>query len=375
MSNRLAASAARWNVLHLVGDGLAGGGTTIVLQLARGLAERGLSVTVGSQKESYILEQAAKQGLPVLPLDFTSRRNMVQITRALRSYLRAHPGTVVHAHGARAGLPASLLPGASHAGLFYTVHGFHYGDKPDGLRHLAMAAERFCISRADAVAFVSQHDAELAQKARLLPHGAVTRVIHNGAAPVPSVPQARTFDIAFLGRLHVQKNPSILPNILEALRPARPSLCIIGSGDLEPALRNQVERAGLQEQVTFLGALDHAGALAALAQARIMLLPSLWEGLPVSVLEAMHRGIPVVASDVPGTDELVIDGGTGYLVPTQDAQAYAERIARLLADAALRARFGAEAIMRAREHFTIDGQLTAHVAFYATACMAAGAPG
>lgn len=374
MSNRLAAGAARRNVLHLVGDGLAGGGTTIVLQLARGLARRGLSVTVGSQEKSYILDQAAKQGLPILPLDFTSRRNTVQVTRALRSYLRAHPDTVVHAHGARAGLPAFLLPGAFHAGLVYTVHGFHYGGKPVGPRHLAMAAERFCISRADATVFVSQHDADQAVKDRLLPRGAMTRVIHNGAAPVLSVPQAPIFDIAFLGRLHVQKNPSILPNILEALRPARPSLCIIGSGDLEPALRSQVERAGLQEQVTFLGALEHADALAALAQARIMVLPSLWEGLPVSILEAMHRGIPVVASDVPGTDELVIDGGTGYLVPTQDAQAFAERIARLLADAALRAQFGAEAIVRAREHFTIDSQLTAHMALYATACVTAGAP-
>ena len=131
----------------------------------------------------------------------------------------------------------------------------------------------------------------------------------------------------------------------------------------------------MQEQVTFLGALEHADALAALAQARVMLLPSLWEGLPVSVLEAMHRGIPVVASNVPGTDELVIDGRTGYLVPTQDAQAYAERIARLLADAPLRARLGAEAIVRAREHFSIDGQLAAHAALYATACVTVGAPG
>ena len=243
MSNRLAAGAAHRNVLHLVGDGLAGGGTTIVLQLARGLAERGMSVTVGSQNGSYILDQVANQGLPVLPLDFTSRRNTVQVTRALRSYLRAHPGTAVHAHGARAGLPASLLMGASHAGLFYTVHGFHYGNKPAGLRHLAMAAERFCISRANVTVFVSQHDADLAAKARLLPRGAVTRVIHNGAALVPPAPQARTFDIAFLGRLHAQKNPSILPDILKALRPARPSLCIIGSGDFEPALRSQIVTA------------------------------------------------------------------------------------------------------------------------------------
>ena len=104
-----------------------------------------------------------------------------------------------------------------------------------------------------------------------------------------------------------------------------------------------------------------------------MLLPSLWEGLPVSVLEAMHRGIPVVGSAVPGTDELVVDGETGFLVPVADVDAYADRIRRLLTESGLRARMGATAIARARASFSTEAQLAAHMALYtdARACKAA----
>ena len=88
-------------------------------------------------------------------------------------------------------------------------------------------------------------------------------------------------------------------------------------------MRAQVGRARLSGQVSFLGEQLHSEALRYLARAKLMLLPSRWEGLPVSVIEAMHRGIPVVASNVRGTNELVIDGETGFLVPVNDVRAFA----------------------------------------------------
>lgn len=370
MSNRLAKAAtdvAMPRVLQVVGDGLAGGGTTVVLQLSEALAESGAGVAVAGQSGSYLLQQAAQLGLPTLPLDFSARRNTAAVAWALRNYLRAHEGTVIHAHGARAGLPVALLPARANLDWFYTVHGFHYSAKRAGVRHLAMATERFCMARASATVFVSRHDAQTALRSRLLPRGAAARVIHNGAHRAEPEAHALTFDLAFLGRLHRQKNPLILPQILKALLPLRPTLCVIGAGELEPSLRRAAAEFGVAGQVTFMGALAHADALAALGRARIMLLPSLWEGLPVSVLEAMHRGIPVVASDIRGTDELVADGETGFLVPSADVSAYADRIRRLLTDDELRARIGAHAVLRARAEFSIESQLTAYVALYARA--------
>ena len=86
------------------------------------------------------------------------------------------PGMVVHAHGARAGLPVALMQPALRTASVYTVHGFHYHHKPPGLRQLAIAAERFCMQRTAATVFVSTNDERMARKARLLPTGSVSQV-------------------------------------------------------------------------------------------------------------------------------------------------------------------------------------------------------
>jgi glycosyltransferase involved in cell wall biosynthesis len=358
-------------ILHVVGDGSEGGGTTVVLQLAQDLSAQGVPVGVAGPIGSYLLEEASRHGIPILGLDFRTRGGSPRVAYALACHLHATPGTIVHAHGARAGLPTALLPAALRAAFIYTVHGFHFPHKLPGVRHLAMAAERLCMQRAAAIVFVSHSDEGIARGAKLVPHSAETHVIYNGASPAAPAAEDPVFDIAFLGRLHFQKNPEILPHILLALRPRLSTLCIIGSGELEPTLRAHVAAAGLEGQVSFLGRQPHADALGCLVRARLMLLPSRWEGLPVSVVEAMHRGIPVVASDVAGTREVVVDGETGYLVSADDVQGYATRIRHLLEDDEARRVMGVRASARARSCFSIAAQLDAHVALYARVAGAA----
>ena len=170
MSNgRPAKGGAPLEVIHVVGDGTAGGGTTVVLQLAAGLQDRGAKVTVAGPNGSYLLSEAAGAGHAVLGLDFSSRLKTRSVARALARHMRERGGSLVHAHGARAGLAAALLPSSPRRGLVYTVHGFHYSEKRFGIRHFAMVAERVCIQRATATIFVSSHDASLARGAKLLP--------------------------------------------------------------------------------------------------------------------------------------------------------------------------------------------------------------
>jgi glycosyltransferase involved in cell wall biosynthesis len=113
-----------------------------------------------------------------------------------------------------------------------------------------------------------------------------------------------------------------------------------------------------------MGSQSHAAALGHLICARVMLLPSRWEGLPISIIEAMHRGIPVVASNVPGTSELIVDGETGFLVPAEDVDGYASRLRLLLDNEVLRTSMGTRALERARMSFSIEQQVNAHVALY-----------
>ncbi len=353
-------------VLQVIGDGSLGGGTTAVLSLSQELSERGVAVTIASQRASHIIAQARERGLRTLELEFGTRRQSGRIAQSLANYLRNSPPAVVHAHGARAGLPVSMLPRDIGRSRIYTVHGFHYRQKPAGIRHVAKMVERFCIRRAMATVFVSNSDAQIARQEGLIADEGRCHVIRNGCreAEAAIAPGRPGFDIAFLGRLHHQKNPLILPEILAALRPACPTLCVIGTGEYETELRRRLGEAGLTDQVTFCGARPHAEALDILSSARVMLLPSRWEGLPISVVEAMHRAIPVVASNIPGTDELIVDGQTGYLVDIEDARGYADRLRRLLTDERQRREMGQTALRHAREHFSLEPQVRAYLSLY-----------
>lgn len=364
---------AKLRVLQVIGDGRPGGGATVVLGLARDLARLGVAVTVASDAGSHILDEASRANIPVLGLDFSRRRRSVTNAQLLHRHLRLFAPALVHAHGARAGVPVSMMAMAARVPIAYTVHGFHFLQKPPVAREFAKLAERYCIRQARMTVFVSRHDAEIARREGLIGRRTCWKIIHNGSPwAEPSAPaQMPSFDIVYLGRLVPGKNVLILPRILLALRPARPSLCIIGGGEAEVSLRRAVGEAGLAGQVTFLGSLRQSEAVAYLSSARVLILPSRWEGLPMCVIEAAHRGLPTVASNVGGTREVVTDGETGYLVEVDDVASYAQRLRQLLDDESLRRKMGQSAVAKAREEFSIERQVSSYLGLYSRLASAA----
>jgi glycosyltransferase involved in cell wall biosynthesis len=155
--------------------------------------------------------------------------------------------------------------------------------------------------------------------------------------------------ITCVARFYPQKNHQTL---LEAFaRMARPEtrLLLAGDGDLRPALVAQAERLGIAARVHFLGRRDDVPEL--LAASDVFALASLWEGNPLSVMEAMAAGLPVVSSRVGAIDELVTDGENGLLVAPGDAPALADALDRLAGDAAMRRAFGVSARRRAQLDF------------------------
>jgi rhamnosyl/mannosyltransferase len=117
----------------------------------------------------------------------------------------------------------------------------------------------------------------------------------------------------------------------------------VGEGPLEGALRDQVERRGLQERVAFVGTLDEDGIAARLAAARALVLPSVdaSEAFGLVQLEAMGAGVPVIATDLPtGVPEVGVPGETGLLVPPGDRAALADALGKLQDDSGLARRLG-----------------------------------
>lgn len=173
------------------------------------------------------------------------------------------------------------------------------------------------------------------------------------------------FSLLFLGRLGQHKGTFDLLHAVVALAPSYPELRVLlgGDGDLD-AVRSEAEALGISSHVSLLGWVKGADKAHLLEEATAFVLPSYNEGLPMSVLEAMAYGLPVVSTPVGGIPEAVRDGTEGFLVPPGDVRQLADRLNRLLADSALRARMGGAARARAVSNFGAAGLVEQWIALY-----------
>jgi glycosyltransferase involved in cell wall biosynthesis len=161
-------------------------------------------------------------------------------------------------------------------------------------------------------------------------------------------------------RLHRQKGHIYL---LEAAALVPDALFILaGDGPERPVLEKRVSDLGLDARVRFLGQRQDLPKL--LASCDLFVLPSLYEGLPLSVLEAMAAGKPVVATAIGGTDEAVIHGETGLLVPPQKPSELANAIRTMLSDKDLAARLAEAGKARVVKMFSSDAMLRGVMEIY-----------
>jgi glycosyltransferase involved in cell wall biosynthesis len=157
-----------------------------------------------------------------------------------------------------------------------------------------------------------------------------------------------------VGRLEEQKGQTYFLQALAQLRARGLNFMAVlaGEGGDRAALEAQVADLELHHQVRFLGQVDAIGPV--LAAADVVVLPSLWEGLPLTLLEALVRGRPVVATAVGGIPEVVDHGHNGVLVPPRDPAALADALAEFHARPLAALEMGARAAAQVREHHTWD---------------------
>ena len=182
------------------------------------------------------------------------------------------------------------------------------------------------------------------------------------------VPPGRTFGL-FVGRMVHQKNPGCLVRALAGMAPSeRPWIALAGDGPLRGETEAAAASDGLGQDLRFLGERSDTGAL--MQAADFLVLPSLHEGMPNVLLEAMAAGCPIIASDVGGSPELVEDEVGGLLFPNDDDRALARCLRRLSGDPGLRRRLAAHARGLALSRFTIERMVAATEAVYLR-CLAA----
>ena len=146
-------------------------------------------------------------------------------------------------------------------------------------------------------------------------------------------------------------------------------LSFVGDGPQLAAVRDESRQLGIGESVSFLG--ERFDIAAILSQAHIFALASNWEGFPLSILEAMRAGLPVIASDVGGVAEAVVDGVTGFLIPSGDLNALQARLSTLVESPSLRRTMGKSGRARYEADFTLEQMLQKTLAVYQKALLGA----
>ena len=255
-----------------------------------------------------------------------------------------------------------------------TVHGWSFAAYNGLTRRLFLWIERLMRPLTTTVVCVSEATREAGVAVRACdPQRTV--VVHN-AVDVrsfrPTAQRGGTPEVVGVGRFAYPKD---FTTLLAALRlvEAPCHVRLAGDGPGLTEVTSALTRNGLSQRVELLGARADVPDL--LARADVFVLSSRSEGFPVSVLEAMAAGLPVVATKVGGVAEAVVDGETGLLVPAADPEALACALERLVADGELRRRLGAAGRGRALSLFDVSPYRAAYQELYWRSLSASAAPG
>lgn len=332
-------------ICHLLHGLTVGGAEVLAARLGRQMRERYRFVFACLDELGPLGEQLRADGFPVHLLH---RRPGVdgKLTWRLRRFLKREGVDLVHAHqytpffyAAAARLPWRSPP------ILFTEHGRQYPDYP---RHKRIFANRFLLRGRDRVVGVGEAVRQALIHNEGLPPTRV-QVVYNGiaAADFAHASEERVsvrrelgltaddFVLMLVARLDPLKDLATAVRTVERVAREQPGtrLLLVGEGPERAMVESLVRTKSLEKHVRLLGLRRDVAHL--LAAADLFLLTSISEGIPVTVLEAMASGVPVVATSVGGLAEIITHGQDGFLAPAGDDAALAGHVLRLAQDAAL----------------------------------------
>jgi glycosyltransferase involved in cell wall biosynthesis len=355
-------------LLNSAGD--VGGGEKHFLNIAEGLTPRGFRFSFVCPYPGRFSRTLTARGWPVHVVDLT-RRFSLRSLRALCDLLRAERAQIFHTQGARASFSGRLAARLAKTPVVVsTIQNslFDY-DISSARRFVYLTLERLssrwadriiCVSEALAADVIGRYGIS-PEKVEVIPNAIDPDDFHPSRPPEEvraklglSVTEPV---VALVGRMTEQKGHVYLLRALPALVSRHPDLrlLIVGDGPLRPTLEAEARALGVHDRCHFVGVREDVADL--LAASNVVAVPSLSEGLPYVILEAMAVARPVVASRVSGNPEVVADGKSGILVPPRDVEALAAALDRVLSDPRFGSALGAEGRRRVESEFSLERML------------------
>jgi glycosyltransferase involved in cell wall biosynthesis len=365
-------------ILILITLAETGGAQTYVASLLPALAPS-FEVVVAAHGEGPLVAAARDAGVPFVALRHVRRslhpaRDLLGLLELVALIRRVRPD-IVHVNSSKAGVLGRIAAALTRVPVtVFTVHGWAFKAYSGMASTLYRSADRLLAPATTVTICVTETERAAGLAAGTC--SADRTVVIPNAVDVDAAPRARHDGdpprIVAVGRLASPKDPWTLVRALARVRASPYSALIVGDGPDQSGVEAEVRELGLESAVELCGARRDVPDL--LARSDVFALASRSEGGPISILEAMAAGLAVVASDVGGVSELVVDGTTGLLVPPADPDALAAALDRLLADPELRRRLGAAGLERARERFDLSAMRGAHLELYARELARRGLP-
>lgn len=368
-------------VLYTVtrGDTIAGAQRN-ALQLAEAFSEDREVHIASTFAEGPFAQSARDAGIPFHPVEGlrpgSGPAGLRSAAKDLADLVRRVRPNLIHSHSTVAGLLSRAVAKRTGVGSVFTAHGWSFTEGvPVTRRGLGLVTEMACRPLGSHVICVSRVDMELGRRSRVVPASHLHHVpygvpdLPRPAAPLPGDEPPVALMIA---RFEPQKDHATLVRALARITDIPWRVRFVGDGPLMAETEALARDLAISDRLDFVGFTPLAPDL--LDQSDVFVLTTNYEGLPISILEALRAGRPVLASAVSGIPDAIRDGHNGILVQRGDVSSVANGLRRVFADAAWRKLAGERARALYEQEFTLDHMVDRVRAVYdrATKCRDAG---
>jgi glycosyltransferase involved in cell wall biosynthesis len=349
-------------VLECIRQGQIGGGESHLLSLSENLNKSIFEPVVLSFTDGPMIGLLQKMNIDTSVI-YTEKPFNIFIWKKVRAFIEEKKIDIIHAHGTRANSNVYWAAHSLKIPLIYSIHGWSFHDNQQSfIKKIRIFSEKFLTSKSVINISVSESNKQTGVKNIK----SFTSVVVNNGIDQEKFNPAKAFKnirkelgineqqivLLFIARFTSHKQPLTLIHAFAIALKRMPNLqlLMVGEGDEKDAALQLAKELSIEKNIIFEPFRQDVPDV--LNAADIFILPSLWEGLPIGLLEAMSMGKAVIASDVDGTCEIIKDKYNGCLIALNNLQnELAEKIILLSSDAELRQQYGCKAMETVKNRF------------------------
>lgn len=347
-----------------------GGAQMVLYNIVKYLKQRNHDVTVLMGERGVLTNMLEEIGVDII-IEPSLQRNInlfkdYRAYRAIKEFVLEYKPDLIASHSSKAGYLSRLVGFSTKTRNVFTAHGWSFTEGISLYKRIVFGFIEFIIGRiSDKIITVSFYDKFIAEKFKICNSSSLVP-IHNGIEDIykPSIKNLTgKIDLIMVARFSNQKDHTTLLKALSELdNKDKFHLHLIGNGPLESKMKDLAIDLNVRDNVTFYGFRSNVEEL--LNKCDIFILTTNYEGLPMSICEAMSCKLPVIASDVGGVSEMIDDSINGWLIPRGDYKKLCLLLNTIGGDPSLISKVGENARIKYLDNFTVEKMIDRTLELY-----------